>query len=220
MKVGTDGVLLGAWAPIPPYVRSVLDIGAGTGLIALMLAQRTSAQQLDALEIDPDAFEECTENFEQSPWNDRLFCYHASLEDFVAEMEDETYDLIVSNPPFHTENVTTVHRQRNQARFEASLPFHTLLKGVSQLLAPEGTFAVILPFEQENDFLAKAGTFGLFPKKITHVRGNPQVKIKRSLIAFTKNKQPCPCDTLIIEEHRHQYTPQYVQLTKDFYLNL
>ncbi|MFK8287820.1 tRNA1(Val) (adenine(37)-N6)-methyltransferase [Capnocytophaga canimorsus] len=221
MKVGTDGVLLGAWTPIAHRPYSVLDVGAGTGLIALMLAQRTSAQQIDAVEIDAQAFEECTENFEESPWNDRLFCYHASFDDFVTEMDDETYDLIVSNPPFYTQNVTTAHPQRNQARFEASLPFENLLKGASQLLSPQtGIFAVIIPYEEETFFLEKATTYGLFPQKITHVRGNPETKIKRSLIAFSKNQQHCLYEELVIETERHQYTREYIELTKYFYLNL
>ncbi len=99
MKVGTDGVLLGAWAPIDHRPFSVLDIGAGTGLIALMLAQRSQAEQIEAIEIDPDAFEQTVENFENTPWNDRLFCFHASLDDFMEDLQDEEYDLIVSNPP-------------------------------------------------------------------------------------------------------------------------
>ncbi|WP_255317469.1 tRNA1(Val) (adenine(37)-N6)-methyltransferase [Capnocytophaga canimorsus] len=221
MKVGTDGVLLGAWVSVAHRPHSVLDVGSGTGLIALMLAQRTSAEQIDAVEIDSNAFEECTENFEESPWNDRLFCYHASFDDFVNEMEGETYDLIISNPPFYTQNVTTAHLQRNQARFEVSLPFENLLRGASLLLSPQtGIFAVIVPFEEETLFLEKATAYGLFPQKITHVKGNPKTKIKRSLIAFSKNQQHCLCDELVIETERHQYTPKYIELTKDFYLNL
>ena len=103
MKIGTDGVLLGAWTPIENNPFSILDIGTGTGIIALMLAQRSNAEQIDALEIDEDAYEQATDNFENSPWNDRLFCFHAGLDEFVEEPEDE-YDLIVSNPPFHGED--------------------------------------------------------------------------------------------------------------------
>ena len=103
MKVGTDGVLLGAWTSVESNPFSILDIGAGTGLIALQLAQRSHAEVIDALEIDDNAYEQAVENFENSPWSDRLFCYHAGLDEFVDEIEDK-YDLIVSNPPFYTEN--------------------------------------------------------------------------------------------------------------------
>ena len=106
MKIGTDGVLLGAWSSIENNPFSILDIGAGTGIISLMLAQRCNAELIDAIEIDDSAYEECVENFEQSPWGDRLFCYHASLEEFVNEIEDK-YDLIISNPPFYSEDYKT-----------------------------------------------------------------------------------------------------------------
>lgn len=99
MKISTDGILLGAWTPIYHNPVNILDIGAGTGLISLMLAQRSNAEAIDAIEIDDDAYEECVENFERSPWSDRLFCYHASFLEFVAEIDDQ-FDLIVSNPPF------------------------------------------------------------------------------------------------------------------------
>src|SRR6478672_8895628 len=132
MKVGTDGVLLGAWCPIDHHPFSVLDIGAGTGILSLMVAQRSQAehtslqgelaQQIDAVEIDEDAYEQCVENFESSPWGDRLFCFHAGLDEFVDEPEDE-YDLIISNPPFHTEDYKTPNEQRDLARFTDALPF-------------------------------------------------------------------------------------------------
>jgi tRNA1Val (adenine37-N6)-methyltransferase len=103
MKIGTDGVLLGAWTPIENNPISILDIGTGTGVIALMLSQRSTAEQIDALEIDSAAYEQAVDNFENSPWSDRLFCFHAGLDEFVEEPEDE-YDLIVSNPPFYSED--------------------------------------------------------------------------------------------------------------------
>jgi len=99
MKIGTDAVLLGAWVPLTHTELKVLDIGAGTGVLSLQIAQRSIADTIDAVEIDPDAFEECVTNFENSPWGDRLFCYHAGFVEFYSEME-ETYDLIISNPPF------------------------------------------------------------------------------------------------------------------------
>ena len=135
MKIGTDGVLLGAWTTLAHNPKSILDIGTGTGLIALMLAQRYEAETIDALEIDEGAYEQCVENFEASPWGDRLFCYHAGLDEFLDEIEDQ-YDLIVSNPPFHTEEVPSGNAARDIARQNQSLPFEELIEGVSNLLSP------------------------------------------------------------------------------------
>ncbi|MCL4164395.1 UNVERIFIED_CONTAM: hypothetical protein GTU68_014527, partial [Idotea baltica] len=115
MKVGTDGVLLGAWTNISKTPKSILDIGAGTGLLSLMLAQRSLAENIEALEIEEAAYEQCVENFEASVWADRLFCYHAGLDEFVDEIEDP-YDLIISNPPFYAENVTSGNESRDTAR--------------------------------------------------------------------------------------------------------
>jgi tRNA1Val (adenine37-N6)-methyltransferase len=220
MKVGTDGVLLGAWAPIGHNPYSVLDIGAGTGLIALMLAQRSYAEQIDALEIDDDAYEQCVDNFESSPWGDRLFCYHAGLDEFMDEPEDE-YDLIVSNPPFYTEDYTTGDEQRDRARFAASLPFEDLAEAASLLLSDKGIFAVIIPFKEEGTFLAIAKENGLYPVKITRVKGTPTTEIKRTLMAFSKKEaQGTVIDELVIETERHVYTKEYIALTKDFYLKM
>ena len=220
MKVGTDGVLLGAWAPIHHNAFSVLDIGAGTGIIALMLAQRTSAEQIDALEIDEDAYEQAVENFENSPWGDRLFCFHAGLDEFIEEPEDE-YDLIVSNPPFYAEDYKTENDQRDLARFQDAMPFEELVEAAGLLLSENGIFAVILPFKEEENFIALAREAELYPIKITRVKGTPATEIKRSLLAFSRNENSkIEIDELIIETSRHIYTPEYISLTKDFYLKM
>lgn len=220
MKIGTDGVLLGAWAPLDNNPFSVLDIGAGTGIIALMLAQRSGAQQIDALEIDEDAYEQATDNFENSPWSDRLFCFHAGLDEFVDEPEDE-YDLIVSNPPFYTEDFKSENEQRDLARFADAMPFEDLIEAADLLLSENGIFAVIIPFKEEENFLNLAKEFELYPLKITRVKGTPTTEIKRSLMAFVrKEKLDFQLDELIIETARHIYTPEYIKLTKDFYLKM
>lgn len=219
MKVGTDGVLLGSWAPINHNPFSILDIGAGTGVISLMLAQRSFAAQIDALEIDADAYEQAVDNFENSSWSDRLFCFHAGLDEFMEEPEDQ-YDLIVSNPPFYTEQYFSGDEQRDQARFTQSLPFEDLAEAASLLLSEDGVFAVIVPYKEEANFISIAATNDLFPFKITRVRGTAASEIKRSLIAFSAEPASCETDELVIEISRHQYTDDYIALTKDFYLKM
>jgi len=220
MKVGTDGVLLGAWTPIEHHPISILDIGTGTGLIALMLAQRTSAAQIDALEIDENAYEQAVDNFENSPWSDRLFCFHAGLDEFMDEPEDE-YDLIVSNPPFYAEDYKTENEQRDLARFQDAMPFEELIGAADLLLSENGIFAVIIPFKEETKFVALAKDFNLFPLKITHVKGTPTTEIKRSLLALSRHETASVLtDELVIETARHRYTPEYITLTKDFYLKM
>jgi tRNA1Val (adenine37-N6)-methyltransferase len=220
MKVGTDGVLLGAWTPIENRPFSVLDIGAGTGILALMLAQRSSAEQIDAIEIDEDAYEQCVENFESSPWSDRLFCFHAGLDEFVEDPE-EKYDLIVSNPPFYAEDFKTKNKARDLARFQDAMPFEELVEAADLLLSENGIFAVIIPFKEEGKFIDLCAEAELFPVKVTRVKGTPNSETKRSLLAFKRYELPVLTpDELIIETARHQYTPEYIELTKDFYLKM
>jgi len=219
MKIGTDGVLLGAWASIKNDSKSILDIGAGTGILSLMLAQRSLAENIEALEIDEEAYEQCVENFEASPWADRLFCYHAGLDEFMEEI-DENYDFIISNPPYYTEDVSSGKTSRDTARQSQSLPFKELLEAVSKLLAEKGAFACVIPFREEDRFISMAATFNLFPMRIMRVRGNPSAAIKRSLLEFSFNKSEVLHEELAIERKRHQYTKKYINLTKDFYLKM
>ena len=220
MKIGTDGVLLGAWAPIDTRPNSILDIGTGTGIIALMLAQRCDAQQIDALEIDENAYEQAVDNFESSPWSDRLFCFHAGLDEFVEEPEDE-YDLIVSNPPFYVEDYRSDNAQRDLARFQEAMPFEDLVEAAALLLSENGIFAVIIPFKEEENFLALAKEYELFPIKITRVKGTHETQIVRSLLAFRRYELAVlTADELVIEINRHEYTDDYIALTKDFYLKM
>ena len=219
MKIGTDAVLLGAWVNLENNPFSILDIGAGTGILSLMLAQRSYAELIDALEIDDNAYEQCVGNFEQSPWGDRLFCYHASLQQFTEEIEDK-YDLIISNPPFYSEDYKTENESRDLARFNDAMPFDHLIESASLLLSEEGNFSVIIPFKEEKKIIDLASKVKLYPNKILHVKGNPSSEIKRSLICFSFRENGINIDELIIETKRHQYTDDYINLTKDFYLKM
>lgn len=218
MKVGTDGVLLGAWATVEDQPNTILDIGSGTGLISLMLAQRSAAETIDAVEVDPDSFEVCTQNFEASPWADRLFCYHADLREFAEEFGPE-YDLIVSNPPYHPETVASGKPARDRARQQSALPFEELLGCAARLMTPQGRFCAIIPFREMAAFLQLAEGFGLFPSRITRVRGTPTSEIKRSLITLQFQPVQVKEDDIIIERLPLQYTQEYQDLTRDFYLS-
>ena len=219
MKIGTDSVILGAWASVNRSPYSILDIGAGTGVLAMMLAQRTSAEIIDAVEVDATAYEQCVYNFEHSPWSNRLFCYHASLQVFADEIEDK-YELIISNPPFYTEDYKSLSYSRDLARFNDALPFEHLLESVSKLLSETGQFTVIIPFQKKSDFISLASHYGLFPKRTLNVKGNLNSPIKRCVLEFSFDKNDMSTEELIIETERHQYTKEYIHLTKDFYLKM
>ncbi len=239
-KIGTDGVLLGAWASLELQPHSILDIGTGTGIIAIMLAQRSVAEIIDALELDDDAYEQATENFENSNWGDRLFCYHAHLYEYATEIE-ETYDLIVSNPPFYESSLAYSNKEqpisgaRKQARFENAMPFELLVGAVAKLLSKSGSFQVIIPHHREKDFIILASNAHLIPTRITHVQGNPESPVKRSLLEFQRIeyllekigedefirfRESVLPQKLIIEHTRHEYTKEYTALVKDFYLKM
>lgn len=222
MKVGTDAVLLGAWCPLSHHIDTILDIGAGTGVISLMLAQRSDAATIDAVEIESDAFEQTTENFENSDWGDRLFCYHTSFDDFVSEMvfEEEQYDLIVTNPPFYTDVFETKDIARNKARFTSSLSFESLLSGASKLLSKKGKFSVVIPYKEENNFVKLALKEQLFLNTICRVKGTENSEIKRSLMTFSFSNKTIKESFIVIENSRHVYTEAYINLTKDFYLKM
>jgi len=242
-KIGTDGVLLGAWTSITHDPESILDIGTGTGIIAMMLAQRSIAQTIDALELDDDAYEQAAENFENSYWGDRLFCYHAHLYEFATEIE-ETYDLIVSNPPFYealSQPSTSLPEgekmsdARKQARFEDAMPFELLVGAVAKLLSINGSFNIIIPHHREDDFITLASKAHLVPTRITHVQGNFESPVKRSLLEFQRQeylleikgedgfirfRESVLPQKIIIERARHEYTNEYIALVKDFYLKM
>ena len=213
MKVGTDSVLLGAWTPAVAPTR-ILDIGAGTGLLSLMMAQRFPQAYICAVECDALAAQECQENISRAPWPH----IEVKTQD-IRLFQDEKYDLIISNPPFFSEKTLSPVAARALSRSNEHLPFSELLQCVSALLSPTGLFSVVIPYKEEKDFLEIAQLQGLYPKQLLHVQGHQQAPIKRSLLLLSFDKIPHPLtQTLVIEKERHQYTQEYQELTKNFYL--
>lgn len=215
MKVGTDGVLLGAWANFE-QPKSILDIGSGTGLISLMMAQRYPNAEITAIEINENAFQETQFNFSESTFSDRCMAIHSSIQNFTT---DKTFDFIVSNPPFF-KRTHSEESARNLARQHNSLSFNDLLFHTEKLLNSKGRAAFILPFESETEFRKIAENLGLFIEKVTRVKGNQNTAFKRSLLLLSRNFKEIEEDELIIENDRNVYTDKYIQLTKEFYLKM
>jgi len=214
MKVGTDGVLLGAWAKI--VGKRVLDIGTGTGLIALMIAQR-SLGFIDSIEIDNNAYNQAKENFFNSKWKDRLGVTNLSLQNLEPQYK---FDTIVSNPPFFNNSHKTPDGSRNLARHTDSLSFDDLLKFTSNNLTDIGIASFIIPSNSEISFLQIAKQNKLYPSRICKVRGHESTPVKRSLIELRFIISDCIKTSLTIEISRHVYTQDYINLTKDFYLKM
>jgi len=218
MKVGTDGILLGAWAPVEK-TTTALDIGTGTGLIALMLAQRNPLIKVHAVEIDPASCQQASGNFSASPWADRLELFAASIQDF-ADQSDQRYDLIVSNPPFFSGGTFSSTADRQLVRHTIKLPHGDLLAAVQKVLAPEGMFCVILPLIEGLRFIELAGQYNLHCVHTTRVRPKPQKPVERLLIQLRRQPQPLVEDELVIQQGDPQeWTAEYRALTGAFYLH-
>jgi len=218
MKVGTDGVLLGVWADVSS-VKNCLDIGTGTGLISLIIAQRCNAI-IDAIEINKNSFDEAKENFDNSKWSHRINAFHSSFQEFY-KSSSKKYELIITNPPYFKNSLKSEDIGRNLARHNDELSLDDLLSGLVKLLNPSGKFCLILPTEQLEDFKKMALEKKLFCKKQTNVRTTPTKDAKRVLLEFRLKDSPLINEELIIEQNgRHQYSDEYINLTKDFYLNM
>ena len=227
MKVGTDGVLVGAWASVRPSDRRILDIGTGTGLIALMLAQRAPEAQVTGIDIEPVA--EAQANAGASPWGGRIRFRQTRVQDF---RPGEGFDLIVSNPPFFVDSLLCPDAGRTVARHAVSLPFGELRDAVVRLLRPGGRFAVVLPADEAERFIGLCGS-ALQLVRRTDVRTTPRRPVKRVLMEFRAAAETAAetaseavsepfrpvVDSLVIGTGEHEtYTPEYRALTRDFYL--
>lgn len=216
MKVGTDGVLLGAWANIC-NVNSVLDIGTGTGLVALMIAQRCTADVV-ALEIDENAAAQAVENKDKSPWKERISVQHTDFKTYTC---DKKFDLIVSNPPYFSNSLLSPDLKRSTARHTNELSYHELIKGASELLSVNGEFSMIIPFDSLDNLKKIAEEFSLYTIKQTNIIPKPDSAPKRVLITLSFNETiRTKTDELVIELSRHKYSEDYISLTKEYYLNM
>lgn len=219
MKVGTDGVLLGAWADVT-NAKYILDIGTGTGVIAIMLGQRNQKAQIHAVEIDESACDQAQENMKNAPWNERLTAFPLPIQDFVKETSNQ-YDHIVSNPPFFTGGTFSGNQDRDSVRHTIKLPHSDLLRAVQSLLSPDGKFSVILPFIEGLRFEELAKTYHLYCNRKTEVIPKEGKSVERLLLEFQSEPSDLSTDQLIIQkEGRNDWTDEYIQLTKDFYLNM
>lgn len=216
MKVGTDGVLLGAWTDVR-HSRSILDVGTGTGLIALMLAQRCSQAYIMGIDIDEAAVGQAQENMLASPWSERLSALCRDVRTLRPEVQ---YDTIVSNPPYFVDSLKCPDGQRTTARHTDTLDIHSLLETVSLLLSEQGRFSIVLPAEQTEMLVQVAAEVGLYPTRHTAVITRPGLPPKRTLMEFGRVPITYQPDELVIELERHVYSEDYIALTRDFYLKM
>jgi tRNA1Val (adenine37-N6)-methyltransferase len=217
MKIGTDGCLLGAWADVDGSA-SILDIGTGSGVIALMLAQRSKAL-ITAVEIDKDAYLQAAENFAKSPWQRRLTVVHSSIQEYIKVCEPK-YDLIVCCPPYFINSLKTNDKKRRLARHTDSLSFGELLSGSLRLLAQQGIFSTILPSDIVPHFCELALIEGYYITKVTDVEPKAAARPNRKLLQLERTKKNCSNSTIaILDKDGKSYTPEYKELTKEFYIN-
>jgi tRNA1Val (adenine37-N6)-methyltransferase len=218
MKVGTDAVLLGAWTECG-NAKKILDVGTGTGVLALMLAQKSEAT-IWAIDIDKDSFIDAKENAYQSKWNNRLNVLNISMQEFTKENSND-FDVIISNPPYFTDAYKAKELSRNTARHTDELPFDQLIECVVKLLSEEGHFFSILPYNEAIQFKNMAAKNNLYLIKSTRVKTKPEKEPKRLLMMYSRKQQIQTEDELVIElDERHHYTQQYIDLTKDYYLDI
>ncbi|MEQ1974649.1 methyltransferase [Xenorhabdus sp. SGI240] len=226
MKVGTDGVLLGAWAPVYNRKRC-LDIGCGSGLIALMIAQRTKEDTLiDAVELDGLAAMQAVDNVQQSPWPSRITVYQQDIHGFVRQHMQQNelwkinaqYDLIVSNPPYFELAIACRNKARNQARYTESLTHQGLLACVRSLLTPTGLFCLVLPYEIGEQFEKMASDLGWFTHFRVNVRDRQDKPLHRLLLGLSRQEQDIQVSELTIRSSDDTYSDDFRQLITDFYL--
>lgn len=213
MKIGIDSVLLGAWCPID-NASTILDVGTGTGILSLMLAQRTSSH-IDAIEIEKDAFQEANENISNSIYSQKISVFHCALQEFKTK---SSYDLIISNPPYYNGTLLSENKNRNLARHQTSLNYDEFIKFCADLLSPTGRLVFILPTLASTEISVLAEKYRLSIKNKTYVYGKQGKEAKRCL--FILQKTPCHSEEsrITIRNNYNRYSKEFQELTRDFYL--
>lgn len=218
-KVGTDGILLGAWCNIE-HVENSLDIGTGTGIIGLMLAQRTK-KMVTAIEINEIAYLQAKLNIEHSKWNNKVELINSSLQQFCKNaIENKKFDLIVSNPPYFVNSLKSINKDKSTARHTDTLSHKDILIRTKNIITEKGRLCVVLPEEEGKKYIASAKENGWFLTKLTKVYPNPNKPVKRLLIETSLTFSPYSEDNITIETgiKRHDYTEEYKSLTREFYI--
>lgn len=216
MKVGTDGLLLGAWVAVD-HKTNILDIGTGSGVLPLMMAQRNQNATIVGIDIDENSHKLAAENFQNSKFSN-IISHHCSLQDFQST---SMFDLIVSNPPFFSGGTLSDNGDRNRMRQTVKLSHQDLLMNVKRLLTEDGDFSLVLPHLEGLRFIEMAAMFNLYCNKITEVIPKADKSVERILINFTKHKKEPLTDKIIIEkDKRNDWTAEYIQLTKEYHINL
>ncbi|MDO5510601.1 MAG: methyltransferase [Weeksellaceae bacterium] len=218
--VGTDAVLLAAWTAFEKLDRPqrIMDVGTGTGVIALMLAQKFETAHVDAIEVDMASAQEARYNFENSPWLELLKLIY---DDFFSHEFLDNYDLIISNLPYHVEETSSPDPRKALARQTQNFPIVDFFAKSANLMRENARLYVIFPYLHRQWYLQLACDAGLYVQKICWVKGSENTEYKRCLVELCKSPiSTCEIESLVIEKSRHLYTQQYIDLTKDFYLNM
>lgn len=215
-KVGTDGVLLGAWADVS-HTNRILDIGTGSGVIALMMAQRSSSEtNIDAIDISEEDCKQARENIAHSPWPEKISIENIALQKF----KSDPYDLIVTNPPFFIDSAKPPAEKRTIARHTESLPPEELLTHAKRLLSPRGKLCVILPVTEGQSIISMAESLGWYCTRLCEFKARDTKPVERLLFQLQLNKQKVNKELLVLYERDEEWTTDYKNLTRDFYLKI
>jgi tRNA1Val (adenine37-N6)-methyltransferase len=222
MKVCTDSCLFGAWTAARihkwmPDTGNILDIGTGTGLLSLMLAQQTKAS-IYAVELNPAAAAQAEANFAQSPWKDRLKVIHSSINDYVSS---KRYDLIISNPPFYEDDLRSPDNNRNAAMHDTTLTLPDLISSVNTYLADDGSASILIPFHRTGELETAAFRSGMHVTERLYIRQTPSHNYFRTIMFLSKYQSSGEKESeMTIHDANRNYTPEFVELLREYYLKL